>query len=109
MRQIPIIIALCAGPALPASAQGRPTGIALTAPVAPAPTQNIDREIRDGRRAGQLTRWEAKQLRGENAVTRSIAERYAAGGLSDSERAELQVRDQVMHDQVLIRRTQKPR
>lgn len=50
------------------------------------------REVKRQRRAGQLTRAEARQLRREIALVGEIAERYDRDGLSDSERQELVVR-----------------
>lgn len=46
-------------------------------------------DIDEGRRAGQLSRHEAKQLRLQAEEINTLEERYAAGGLSDSEAAEL--------------------
>ncbi|APR51958.1 hypothetical protein CA223_07010 [Sphingomonas koreensis] len=51
-----------------------------------------DRNIREGRESGQLSRREARQLRRESRQIAVLEERYARGGLSESERAELESR-----------------
>ncbi len=51
-----------------------------------------DRNIREGRESGQLSKREARQLRRESRQIAVLEERYARGGLSESERAELESR-----------------
>ncbi|MCW3797120.1 hypothetical protein OMW55_04775 [Sphingomonas sp. BN140010] len=74
-------------------------------PPAPAPrvtptfNPGVDRDVRQvrsdiehGRDDGHLSPREAKALRREAARIGALQERYAAGGLSDSEQAELRTR-----------------
>jgi len=69
----------------------------------PASDSGIARElgknrdvIRAGRRSGQLTRSESRALRRERAMIRTLERRYARGGLSEFERAELQTRIEIL-------------
>lgn len=64
---------------------------------------SFDRDLREARRtvdrrrkAGELTRREARQLRREIAVIGSLADRYGRDGLSASERRELQMHTQTV-------------
>ncbi|MBW6528760.1 hypothetical protein KZ813_18115 [Sphingomonas sp. RHCKR7] len=97
MRPIHVLTALAALTlAAPAAAQ-RPAPIAPTpridsgvAPDLSATRDSIARE----RRAGRLSRGDARRAEAEVGVNEAIAERYAgAGGLSDSARAEIDNRD----------------
>lgn len=47
--------------------------------------RQIDRRIRDARENGELTRGEARALRRQVAVIRSLGNAYAAGGYTESE------------------------
>lgn len=58
----------------------------------------IDRDIRDGRDGGQLSRRDARRLRDENHVIGELADRYAVGGTSAAEHRELETRAAVMRD-----------
>ncbi|HEY0622590.1 hypothetical protein [Sphingomonas sp.] len=51
-----------------------------------------DRDIRAGRESGQLSRREARALRRESRQIGVLEARYRRGGLSASERAELESR-----------------
>ena len=66
-----------------------------------------DRNIRDGRDRGQLTRREAKALRRESRQIAVLERRYARGGLSESERAELESRDAPLRSATGAKRTGK--
>ena len=76
----------------------------------------IGRELRDVRRrierareSGELTRREARQLRREARLIDQAAERYGHGGLSASERRELENRARVLRDGLAkARRTDAP-
>ena len=88
--------ALCA---FPAAAQIRDPsgGIRWPAPSAELPgvareLGQADRTIREGRESGQLSRREARQLRRESRQIAVLEERYQRGGLSQSERTELESR-----------------
>ena len=94
------IFGLCAAlSALPAVAQIRDPsgGVRWPAPCPALPgvardLEQADRSIRDGRESGQLSRREARQLRRESRQISVLEERYQRGGLSQSERAELETR-----------------
>ena len=98
------ILALCAAlSALPATAQIRDPsgGVRWPAPRPALPgvardLEQADRSIRDGRESGQLSRREARQLRRESRQIGVLERRYARGGLSESERAELETRIAVL-------------
>jgi hypothetical protein len=61
--------------------------------------------IRNGRQSGQLTRREARQLRREAAQIGVLEARYAAGGLSPAEEAELYVRREALRNDVVVKRS----
>ena len=96
--------------ALPAYAQfaptNRPSGERWSGPRAadgrlPAPSVwrqvgEIDQRIDDGREARTLTRRDAWRLRREGGQIGTLAERYAADGLSDAEQRELDTRTAVL-------------
>jgi hypothetical protein len=54
------------------------------------------KDIDEGVRTGQLSHNQAKQLRREAAVITDLENRYAEGGLSDSEQAEILNRIEVL-------------
>lgn len=58
--------------------------------------RDVRREISKGRDRGELSRRQAKQLRREAGEIAMLEDRYAAGGLSDAERAELRSRAEVL-------------
>ena len=62
-------------------------------------------DIRKGRDAGQLTRREARGLRREGRAVEGLSGRFAVGGLSDAEAAELRVRSELLHAEVVARRS----
>lgn len=85
--------------ALPAMAQIRdPSGGVrwpAPSPALPGVARELgqaDRNIREGRESGQLSRREARALRRESRQIAVLEERYARGDLSESERAELEAR-----------------
>lgn len=85
--------------AVPAAAQIRDPSGGIRWP-APSPAlpgvarelSQADRNIREGRESGQLSRREARALRRESRQIAVLEERYRSGGLSESERAELESR-----------------
>lgn len=98
--------------AAPASAQiwGGPTmqgpsGSSMTHDRSAAETAKIRSDIRDGRDSGQLTRRQAKRLKREAWQIDTLEERYAAGGLSPSEEAELFARREALRSDVVAKRT----
>jgi hypothetical protein len=64
----------------------------------------IRSEANAGRRSGQLTRGEARALRRERAAISALEARYARDGLSDSEKAELQTRVEILRNDTAARR-----
>jgi hypothetical protein len=100
--------------ATPAAAQfvGRPVYEPVPPPApfladSRLPGPGIGRELRDVRQRierardnGDLTRREARQLHRQARLIGRLAERYGAGGLSQSERAELQTRTGALRDAV---------
>lgn len=97
--RIMLLAAAAALSAFPATAQIRDPSGGVRWP-APRPSLpgvarelgQADRNIREGRESGQLSRREAKQLRRESRQIATLERRYARGGLSQSERAELEAR-----------------
>lgn len=95
-------------------------GAARIAPVGPQPTravvfdldetpfdrelQELYRSIQDARDSGLLTRTEARKLRREARLLRSLAHRYASDGLSPDEYRELEFRAVVARQQADARR-----
>ncbi|MCT8000622.1 hypothetical protein NZL82_01885 [Sphingomonas sanguinis] len=64
----------------------------------------IRRSIREGRRSGDISRAEARSFRRDDAAIGSLADRFAADGLSLSEQAELQSRTEALRGMVNARR-----
>ncbi|MEP9357290.1 hypothetical protein [Sphingomonas sp. KR3-1] len=98
--------------AAPASAQiwGGPTmhgpsGGTMASDRGTAETAKIRDDIRAGRDSGQLSRREAKQLKREAWQIDTLEERYAAGGLSPAEEAELFARREALRSDVIAKRT----
>ncbi|MES2339475.1 MAG: hypothetical protein V4537_15390 [Pseudomonadota bacterium] len=90
------------GPSAPAP---RVPGINGGADAAREPTVGRDlgdvrEQIRRGRTSGKLTRQDGRRLRRQASQIDDLADRYAADGLSDPERQELQLRAGVLRDQV---------
>lgn len=67
-----------------------------------------ERSIRDGRASGQLSRREVRALRRESRQIAVLEERYARGGLSESERAELESRVAALRSITGAKRSGKP-
>ena len=82
-----------AGPPPPAPARALPgfRPVAISRDVA-----EIRSDIRDGRQDGQLSRKQAKELRREAGEINGLEDRYAQGGVTDSEAAELINRTEVL-------------
>jgi hypothetical protein len=102
-------------PALPAAAQIRdPSGGVRwpgPSPALPGVARELgqaDRSISDGRESGQLSRREAKALRRESRQIATLERRYARGGLSQSERAELESRIAALRSITGAKRSSKP-
>ena len=111
MRRYAILVPLMLA-AAPASAQfwpgpsvHGPSGGSLARDRAAGETAQIREEIRKGRSAGQLSRREARQLKREANQIDTLEERYAAGGLSASEEAELYARREALRNDVIARRS----
>lgn len=101
--------------ALPAAAQIRDPAGGVRWP-APSPALpgvarelgQADRNIREARESGQLSRREAKALRRESRQIATLEERYRRGGLSESERAELESRIAALRSLTGAKRSAKP-
>jgi hypothetical protein len=102
--------------ATPASAQfwGGPSGISGGTPRGMQPltwtprngeTDRIRDDVRDGRRSGQLSRREARQLRRESFRIDRLQSRFGRDGISDAEAAELATRRQLLLEDVLRKRS----
>jgi len=107
-----LILALLLLAAAPASAQiwGGPTmqgpsGGSMAQDRGHGETSKIRDDIRNGRSRGQLTRREAKRLKREAYQIDTLEERYAAGGLSPSEEAELFARREALRNDVVAKRS----
>jgi len=66
---------------------------------------DVRERIARGRDAGQLSRREARGLRRQARYVDGLTGRYAADGLSDAERRELDVRTRVLRDETAARRS----
>lgn len=108
---ITMMLALSAAPALAQSWGSGPP------PISPGPfntsvgreLDSIQRSVDRGRRDGQLSRRDARAARRESAQIGTLADRYAADGhLSDSERAELSARAELLRAEVNRERLLRP-
>ena len=80
----------------------RPRAPVLTSAPSSSPAPNTEMQvvyadIREGARYGQLSHKQAKELRREASEIELLEQRYAEGGLSDAEAAELRTRAEVLH------------
>lgn len=113
MRLILVVMTAAAlAPLAPAAAQivGRPVyePVARAEPFLPdssSPAPPLGRELRQirhgidrAREAGLISSREARQLRREARMIGRLGHRYSHGGLSDSERRELQTRTQLLRE-----------
>jgi hypothetical protein len=116
MRALMLLATLIAAPAAaqfaPTPRVPRPSApppfIGSVGPAAPSSwrdTAETRERIRDGRDAGQLSRREARRLRHRSGAVDHVADFYAQDGVSASEARELQVRNQVLRDQVTATRS----
>ncbi|PAL24548.1 hypothetical protein [Sphingopyxis sp. GW247-27LB] len=62
--------------------------------------------IEGGRKRGELTKREARGLRRDAGMIETLADRYGADGLSDSERRELDMRTEVLRTLTAAQRLQ---
>ena len=112
MRFVLLCVGMVVTPFYPAAAQFAPHP-----PVIPGMTHaaavpgwgngvgDVYDRIDDGRRAGRLSRHEARQMRREAALIDTLGERFGRDGLSDTEAQELAVRTAILRDQVDARRS----
>ena len=109
------LLAAIAALSIPAAAQIRDPSGGVRWP-APRPSLpgvarelgQADRNIREGHESGQLSRREARPLRRESRQIAVLERRYARGGLSESERAELQSRVAALRSVTGAKRGGKP-
>lgn len=113
--RIALLAAAAALTALPVAAQIRDPsgGVRWPAPrpALPGVARDLDqagRSIRAGRESGQLSRREARALRREKRQIAVLEERYARGGLSESERAELETRIRALRSVTSAKRSTTP-
>ncbi len=66
---------------------------------------DIDRSIRDGRRNGELTRSEARALRGQSASIERLSRQYRAGGPISADTSHLQQMTLVLRGMVEAQRS----
>lgn len=81
-------------------------GTMTTAPPVAHDIDALRDRIRDGRKSGELSKREARGLKREAAMIGTLADRYAADGLSDSERRELDTRIEVQRAAAAMKRLQ---
>ena len=74
----------------------QPRAIPAFNPVTTRDLGKIRSEVRDGRDEGTLSRRQARELRREAREIAMLEERYAGGGLTDPEAAELRARIEVL-------------
>ncbi|MCP3735942.1 hypothetical protein M9979_13790 [Sphingomonas sp. RP10(2022)] len=89
----------------PASAQAWSTIRATPASPVDYQVAKTRDDIRDGRRAGQLSKAEARELHRENARVGALAGRYAEGGTTEPERAFTQGAAEAVHGIVVAKRS----
>ena len=65
-------------------------------PATSAELAMVRRDVRKGRKEGSLSRKQARELRRESGEVAMLEQRYAAGGLSSAEAAELKARIEVL-------------
>jgi len=70
----------------------QPRALPAYNPVTSADLGHVRRDVRKGRDEGSLSKKQAKELRREAREVAMLEERYAAGGLSSAEAAELRAR-----------------
>jgi len=106
-----LMLALSAAPALAQSWGSGPP------PFSPGPfntsigreVESIRRSVDRGRRDGQLSRRDARAVRRDAGQIDTLSDRYASDGhLSDSERAELNARAEVLRAEVNRERMLRP-
>ena len=80
-----------------------------TLPTMPSLNHEIGKardRIEAGRKRGELTKREARGLRRDAGMIETLADRYGADGLSDSERRELDMRTEVLRTLTAAQRLQ---
>ena len=114
MRAFGLCLVVSVLVSVPASAQFYRVPAPARAPVfttAPAtrgmsaPVRQVLSDIREGARLGELSHKQAKELRREAGEISELESRYAVGGLSDAEAAELRSREEVLHAIVNAKRS----
>lgn len=71
-------------------------GPAMSGPDIGSELGRVSHAIRDGRRSGQLSHAQARDLRRERDQIDALESRYSSGGMSDAEKAELDTRIRVL-------------
>lgn len=95
--------------ALPAPGLAQAWTTISSAPAGPSVERQVGRirdDVRDGRKAGQLSRREARDLRRKADGIGHRAGMYAQNGLSDSERSFLESNAAALRSEVVVKRSQ---
>lgn len=99
LAALPLVLVLAATPAAAqivingshqASASQRDRGTPMARSGWSGELAMIDRDAREDRAAGNITRREARSIHRQTALVRSLGERYASDGLTDAELAALE-------------------
>jgi hypothetical protein len=120
MRPLPTLLGLLLPSILAAPAAAQFTGHHVYEPIGPSnpflgdssfPNAGIGRELRNirhdihaARESGEISGREARQLKREARAIEQLAANYADGGLSRSERDELETRTRILSDAVTRQR-----
>ena len=95
MIGLTLAIMMAAGPIV-GSLPPEPRALPAYNPATSAELGLIRRDVRKGREEGSLSKKQARELRRESREVAMLEERYAAGGLSGAEAAELRARIEVL-------------
>jgi hypothetical protein len=93
---IGLALALISSAPLAGSLPPQPRAIPSFNPATSSQLGQIRSEVRKGREEGSLSRRQARQLRGEAGEIAMLEQRYASGGLTGAEAAELRTRIEVL-------------
>jgi hypothetical protein len=95
MIEVALALLVAAGPIV-GSLPPEPRALPAYNPVTSAELGLVRRDVRKGREEASLSKKQAKELRRETREVSMLEERYAAGGLSSAEAAELRARIEVL-------------
>lgn len=95
MIEMALALWVASGPIV-GSLPPEPRALPAYNPVTSAELGLVGRDVRKGREEGSPSKKEARELRRETREVGMLEERYAAGGLSSAEAAELRARIEVL-------------